>query len=96
MNSLRLEYLDRDAGRAAILGPLARDGRDHRSGYAMNIEPELVEEVLDQVSAGWIDPSISGVGEVAGAARAYADRDSLSPARPAASLGRRAGPAARR
>jgi WD40 repeat protein len=36
----------------------------------MNIEPELVEEVLDQVSAGWIDPSISGVGEVAGAARA--------------------------
>ncbi len=96
MNSLRLEHLDRDAGRAAILGPLARYAEITGAGSAMDIEPELVEEVLDQVSAGWIDPSISGVGEVAGAARADADRDSVSPARPAASLGRRAGAAARR
>src|SRR5262245_40616306 len=36
----------------------------------MRIEPELVEEVLDQVSAGRIEPSIAGVGAVAGAARA--------------------------
>ena len=36
----------------------------------MRIEPELVEEVLDEVSTGRIEQSITGVGAVAGTARA--------------------------
>ena len=36
----------------------------------MRIEPQLVEEVLDQVSTGRIEQSITGVGTVEGTARA--------------------------
>jgi WD40 repeat protein len=47
-NLLRLDRLDRDAGRAAILGPLARYG-DLR-GEELTAEDALVEAVLDEAS----------------------------------------------
>jgi WD40 repeat protein len=54
-NSLRLDHLDREAGRGAILGPLecyaSLVGPEARVG----IEPELVEAVLDEVAAGRIE-----------------------------------------
>jgi WD40 repeat protein len=54
-NSLRLDHLDRAAGKEAILGPLecyaSLAGDD-----AVTIEPELVETVLDEVAAGRIEP----------------------------------------
>jgi WD40 repeat protein len=70
MNSLRLDHLDRRAAREAILGPLARFATIAGAAGAMEIEPELVDEVLDEVAAGRIEPSISGVGAVEGTARA--------------------------
>ena len=69
-NSLRLDHLDREAGRAAILGPLGRFAAITGAAGAMAIEPELVDEVLDEVAAGRIEPSIAGVGAVEGTARA--------------------------
>jgi WD40 repeat protein len=47
-NLLRLDRLDRDAGRAAILGPLERYGE--LSGERFTAEDELVETVLDEAS----------------------------------------------
>jgi WD40 repeat protein len=47
-NLLRLDRLDRDAGRAAILGPLARYGE--LSGERFTAEDSLVEAVLDEAS----------------------------------------------
>lgn len=44
-NVRRLERLDRDAARAAILGPLAR-WNDLDPSAALDIEPELVDQVL--------------------------------------------------
>jgi WD40 repeat protein len=70
MNSLRLDHLDRIAGREAILGPLGRFAAIAGAAEAMEIEPELVDEVLDEVAAGRIEPSIAGVGAIGGTARA--------------------------
>jgi hypothetical protein len=67
MNSLRLDHLDRAAGREAILGPLGRFAAIAGAAGAMAIEPPLVEDVLDQVSAGRIEPSLAGRGAVEGA-----------------------------
>ena len=47
-NLLRLERLDRDAGRAAILGPLAR--YSELGGEQFTAEDALVEDVLDQAA----------------------------------------------
>jgi WD40 repeat protein len=49
-NQVRLEHLDRDAARSAILGPVAR--WNELTGDRVEIEPELVEAVLDDVSVG--------------------------------------------
>jgi WD40 repeat protein len=62
-NYLRLERLDRDAGRAAILGPIAR-WNELASDEKMTAEPELVEAVLDEVAAGRIEPDAGGIGGV--------------------------------
>jgi WD40 repeat protein len=67
MNSLRLDHLDRAAGREAILGPLGRYAAIAGAGAAMTIEPDLVEDLLDQVSTGRIEPSLAGRGAVEGA-----------------------------
>lgn len=66
MNSLRLDHLDRAAGRKAILGPLGRYGAIAGAGAVMTIEPELVDDVLDQVSTGRIEQSLAGRGAVEG------------------------------
>jgi WD40 repeat protein len=49
-NQVRLEHLDRDAARSAILGPIAR--WNELTGESVEIEPRLVEAVLDDVSVG--------------------------------------------
>jgi WD40 repeat protein len=64
-NSLRLDHLDREAGRAAIIGPLACFAALADSD--VEAEPELVESVLDEVATGRIEPELAGRGAVAGA-----------------------------
>jgi WD40 repeat protein len=49
-NQVRLEHLDRDAARSAILGPIGR--WNELTGDIVEIEPLLVEAVLDDVSVG--------------------------------------------
>jgi WD40 repeat protein len=52
---LRLEQLDRDAGREAIAAPLERWNRVvAMPGEEVQIEPALVEAILDQVTAGQV------------------------------------------
>jgi WD40 repeat protein len=62
-NYLRLDHLDRDGARAAILGPIERF--NELSGQEVRVEPELVEAVLDQVAAGKVDVGRAGRGGVA-------------------------------
>ena len=62
-NYLRLERLDRDAGRLAILGPIAC-WNEAAPDDQMTAEPELVEAVLDEVAAGRIEPEAGGLGGV--------------------------------
>jgi WD40 repeat protein len=61
-NSLRLDHLDRDAARAAILGPL--DRHNEVAGDSVDIEPDLVVAVLDEVETGRIEPALIGRGAV--------------------------------
>lgn len=65
-NSLRLDHLDREAGRAAILGPLECYAALAGAEAAVEVEPELVEAVLDEVTAGRIEPGLVGRGAVPG------------------------------
>ena len=59
-NTLRLDRLDHDAGRAAILGPVERWNELAAPGERVEVEPELVEAVLAQSSvaadAGRVEP----------------------------------------
>jgi WD40 repeat protein len=64
-NYLRLDLLDREAGRAAILGPL--DRYNEAADEPVAIEPALVEMVLGEVAAGRIDPGLTGRGAVSDA-----------------------------
>lgn len=66
-NYLRLEHLDRTAGRAAILGPIEEVNRHAEPGERLEIEPGLAEEVLDEVAAGKLDLGLDGKGFVKGA-----------------------------
>jgi WD40 repeat protein len=61
-NYLRLDHLDREAGRSAIVRPLEQYHR--LGGERYTAEPELVEAVLDQVGAGRIDYGLAGQGVV--------------------------------
>jgi WD40 repeat protein len=54
-NSLRLDQLDREAGRAAIVGPLDRYNSLVGPAARVEIEPELADAVLDEVAAGRIE-----------------------------------------
>ena len=63
-NTLRLDRLDRDAARAAIVRPVERFAE--LTGEAVAVEPELVERVLDEVGAGQIEPALGGLGAVEG------------------------------
>jgi WD40 repeat protein len=60
-NALRLEYLDRSAAREAIVGPLDEFNK-LTSESPVEIEPELVEAVLDQVARGNVDLGRAGRG----------------------------------
>jgi WD40 repeat protein len=59
-NMLRLDRLDREAGRAAIVGPLER--YSDLVGRQYVAEPALVEAVLDEVAVGRVD--FSGTSEI--------------------------------
>ena len=67
-NLLRLDRLDRDAARSAILGPLRRYGE--LAGREFRAEPELVDAVLDEVAEGQVD--FSGAAET-GASRSHVE-----------------------
>ena len=58
-NLLRLDRLDRNAAREAIVSPLAR--YSELTGIEYRAEPELVEAILDEVAAGRVD--FTGAGE---------------------------------
>lgn len=49
-NYLRLDHLDREAGRRAILGPVDRWNELFADGNTVHVEPALVDAVLDQVT----------------------------------------------
>ena len=61
-NLLRLDRLDRRAGRAAIVGPLER--YSELAGASYSAETELIEAVLDEVAAGRVDFSGAAEGSV--------------------------------
>jgi WD40 repeat protein len=51
-NYLQLEYLDRDAARETIVKPIEHFNLTHPEEPPVEIEPQLIEAVLDQVRAG--------------------------------------------
>jgi WD40 repeat protein len=59
-NSLRLDRLDRNAARAAIIGPIGR--WNELMAERVEIETPLVESVLDGVAAGRIEQHGGGLG----------------------------------
>src|SRR5581483_9575316 len=63
-NYLHLEYLDRDAAREAIVKPLAFFNALHEGEQPVEIDPELVEAVLDQVTRGRIVIGEGGRGAI--------------------------------
>ncbi len=64
-NTLRLDRLDRQAARAAIVGPIERYAE--LTGLRVAVEPELIDRVLDEVGAGQIEPALGGRGAIEGA-----------------------------
>jgi hypothetical protein len=60
INYLRLEHLDRKAAREAIEGPLLEWNRqnDLTGDFAYRVEPELVDEVLEQLAVGRIGEGV--------------------------------------
>ena len=60
---LRIDHLDRDAAREAIVLPLER--WSERTGEEVTAEPALVEAVLDQVTAGQVSLAEAGAGTAA-------------------------------
>jgi WD40 repeat protein len=63
-NYLRLDHLDRAAGREAILRPVEQYNRLVDPGAEVSVEPELVEAVLDQVATGKLALAPAGRGMV--------------------------------
>ena len=61
-NTLRLDRLDRQSARAAIVRPVERFSE--LVGRELEIEGELVDRVLDDVGAGRIEPALGGLGTV--------------------------------
>jgi WD40 repeat protein len=73
-NFLRLEHLDREAARAAIEEPIRQFNRLAAPDRQVQIEPELVETLLDQVQTGRVTVGESGLGMVEGAGSAADER----------------------
>jgi len=63
-NYLRVDRLDRKAGRDAIVRPLEEYERWIAEGERMEIEPQLVEVVLDQVRVGNVELGQAGAGVI--------------------------------
>jgi WD40 repeat protein len=63
-NSLRLDHLDREAARAAVLGPL--ETFERLTGEHVGAEPDLVEAVLDEVATGRLELVEAGRGRQEG------------------------------
>jgi WD40 repeat protein len=61
-NHLRLDHLDVAAARAAILGPLGRYNELVAADETADIDPALVEAVLEQVTAGEVDDAPTNGG----------------------------------
>lgn len=59
-NYLRLDHLDRDAAREAVVRPVERF--NELTGESIEVEPALVGEVLDQTAAGQVDFGAAGRG----------------------------------
>jgi WD40 repeat protein len=66
-NVLRLDHLDVDAARAAIIEPLAE--LEAMGGPRVEVEPALVAAVVDQVASGRIERRLAGRGMTAGGTR---------------------------
>jgi WD40 repeat protein len=64
-NRLRLERLNADAGRAAILGPVERCNTLVSPADPVAIEPDLVDDILHQVTVGRVELSGAGRGVAA-------------------------------
>jgi WD40 repeat protein len=63
-NTLRLDRLDRAAGRAAIIRPVERYAT--LAGSPVEVDPALIEAVLDEVGTGQIELTLGGLGTVEG------------------------------
>jgi WD40 repeat protein len=63
-NSLRLDRLDRDAARAAIVGPVERYNELVTPDRRIAVQPEFVDEVLGQVAVGRVDLGQAGRGGI--------------------------------
>jgi WD40 repeat protein len=61
-NSLRLDHLDEEAARGAIIGPLERYNELVGAGARIDIEPALVAAVLAEVETGRIEKGLGGRG----------------------------------
>jgi WD40 repeat protein len=59
-NYLRLDHLDRRSAREAVVRPVERF--NELAGESIEVEPELVEAVLDQTAAGRVDLGAAGRG----------------------------------
>jgi WD40 repeat protein len=66
-NRLRLQRLDRPAAEAAIVGPVRRYDELVGKGGEVELEPELISAVLDEVVAGRVE--LGGVSRGAGVDR---------------------------
>jgi WD40 repeat protein len=67
-NRLRLERLDRAAGMAAIVGPIGRYNELVAPDERVEIEAELEDAILDEVTAGRVELSVAGRGVAVGGA----------------------------
>jgi WD40 repeat protein len=63
-NYLRLAHLDRAAARSAVVGPIEEYNRLVEPSARVEIEPALVEAVLDEVAAGRVVLGQTGKGAV--------------------------------
>jgi WD40 repeat protein len=59
-NYLRLDHLDRRSAREAVVRPVERF--NELTGDTIEVEPQLVEAVLDQTAAGQVDLGTTGRG----------------------------------
>jgi WD40 repeat protein len=62
-NNLRLHHLNQSAAREAIEGPLTRYNADRPATEHVRIEPELIEDLLQQLQTGSV--SVGDIGQVA-------------------------------